>query len=329
MPRSSRESGDLTLGWSEPDGEPSPSPRSTPTPLPSSPSGGPVSRTSGTLPLCRDHGPTCPNVRTILSWAEGPLGARMEYDLTPPVVESTTAFVFRGSQPPSGPAASPARTSASPGSDEAWSQAPAPTSPTPSSTLWSATDLPPSSSRTYRASSPVMEARILGRSSVAWANSGMGGPTGFSTLATSECRSADGACSSSPSVLAQVLEPTAPPRFFLSARAAAGILRRASKRGRTLPTELDRALTSLAQSSPPPASDTTRTSTPSSPVGARDSGRCERSRVGRAARTRSGFGDRNFLVSPSPDAGRVRAADGLAGRLDDRGTKRSPSDEAA
>jgi DNA (cytosine-5)-methyltransferase 1 len=63
--------------------------------------------------------------------------------------------------------------------------------------------------------------------------------------------------------LADVLEPSAPPRFYLSARAATGILRRASKRGRELPTELDQALTSLARSSAPPASDTTRTSTPS------------------------------------------------------------------
>jgi hypothetical protein len=48
MPRSSRESADLTLGWSVPDGAPSPSPRSTPTPPPSSPSDGPESRISGT-----------------------------------------------------------------------------------------------------------------------------------------------------------------------------------------------------------------------------------------------------------------------------------------
>ena len=58
--------------------------------------------------------------------------------------------------------------------------------------------------------------------------------------------------------------PSAPQRFYLSAHAAVGILRRASKRGRVLPPELDRALTSLARSSEPLASDTTRTSTPSS-----------------------------------------------------------------
>jgi hypothetical protein len=211
-------------------------------PVPSSLSDGPESRTSATSDVY------------AMDWTQN--GARPIANLSPAIRVGT------GVGAPSGPAVFLVKTSASPASDED-SPEPAQDSLGRSSPLWSATDLPPSSSRTYRASSPVMAARILGRSSVAWANSGMGGPTGFSTLATSECRSADGACSSSPSVLAQVLEPTAPPRFFLSARAAAGILRRASKRGRTLPTELDRALTSLAQSSPPPASDTTRTSTPS------------------------------------------------------------------
>ena len=48
MPASSPASEDLTLGWSVPDGAPSPSPRSTPTPAPSSPSDGPASPTSET-----------------------------------------------------------------------------------------------------------------------------------------------------------------------------------------------------------------------------------------------------------------------------------------
>src|SRR5207244_197272 len=146
----------------------------------------------------------------------------------------------------SGPAASPAKTSPSPASAEG-SLGSGPVSPTRSSTLWSGTDLPPSSSRTFRASSPLMEARTLGHSSVVWANSGTGGPTGFSTLVTSECRSDDGGCSSSPSTLSEVLEPTAPQRFYLSARAAQGILRRATRRGRELPEALFRALISQSQ----------------------------------------------------------------------------------
>jgi hypothetical protein len=94
------------------------------------------------------------------------------------VSDKPTLRVGSGIGPPSGPAASPARTSPSLASDEAWGQrttGPEAASPMPSLTLWSTTDLPPSSSRTYRDSSPVMEARTLGRSSVAWQNSGTGG----------------------------------------------------------------------------------------------------------------------------------------------------------
>jgi hypothetical protein len=88
-------------------------------------------------------------------------------------------------------------------------------------------------------------------SSIAWQNSGTGGPTGFSTLNTSECPSDDGGCSFSPSTLAQVLEPTAPQRFYLSARAATGILRRATRRGRELPAALSEALTRLSATMAP------------------------------------------------------------------------------
>lgn len=59
---------------------------------------------------------------------------------------------------------------------------------------------------------------------------------------TSECPS-EGAVSSS---LPDVLEETVPERFYLSPRAAAGILRRAEKRGRELPQALARALRDLA-----------------------------------------------------------------------------------
>ena len=44
------------------------------------------------------------------------------------------------------------------------------------------------------------------------------------------------------SSLPDVLEATVPSRFFLSPKAAAGILRRARKRGRDLPEPLERAL---------------------------------------------------------------------------------------
>lgn len=141
------------------------------------------------------------------------------------------------------------------------SATPDPASPSPSSTLWDDTDLPPSFSRTYRDSSPAMEAAILGRSSVRWGNSGTGGPIGFSTLATSECRSDDDGCSSSRSTLSDILTPTAPQRFSLSARAAAGILRRASKRGRALPTDMETALSALSRQAPTQEATTGRTPT--------------------------------------------------------------------
>lgn len=50
--------------------------------------------------------------------------------------------------------------------------------------------------------------------------------------------------------LSQVLEHgSIPPRYFLSAKACAGILRRAEKRGKTLPTMLHRALLAQAGAS--------------------------------------------------------------------------------
>ena len=71
-----------------------------------------------------------------------------------------------------------------------------------------------------------------------WGNSGMGTPTGCLTLNTSEWPSDGGVCS-----LSDVLEMCdVPQKFFLSAKACRGILRRAGNRGRELPTQLQRAL---------------------------------------------------------------------------------------
>jgi hypothetical protein len=66
----------------------------------------------------------------------------------------------------------------------------------------------------------------------------MGSPTEFSTLKTSESHSGAVAC-----LLSDVLETgDVPRRFYLSAKACAGILRRAEKRGRQLPHSLQAAL---------------------------------------------------------------------------------------
>ena len=72
-----------------------------------------------------------------------------------------------------------------------------------------------------------------------WKNSGMGGPTVSLTLNTSEWPKDAAVCS-----LSDILETgDLPQRYFLSAKACAGILRRAEKRGKTLPTALLDALT--------------------------------------------------------------------------------------
>ena len=73
-------------------------------------------------------------------------------------------------------------------------------------------------------------------------NSGMGGPTEAWTLSTSDWPSAGSVCS-----LSAILETgDVPRRFFLSARACQGILRRAAKRGKELPPALASALRSVA-----------------------------------------------------------------------------------
>jgi hypothetical protein len=77
----------------------------------------------------------------------------------------------------------------------------------------------------------------------------MGSPTEFLTLSTSEwnhtlvpSHSDGGVCS-----LSDVLETgDVPQRFYLSAKACKGILRRAEKRGKQLPPSLAEALRAVA-----------------------------------------------------------------------------------
>jgi hypothetical protein len=73
-------------------------------------------------------------------------------------------------------------------------------------------------------------------------NAGIGGPTGFSTFSFTEFPK-DGAVSS----LSEVLESDAPKKYFLSPKAARGILRRAEKRGKELPLMLREALEQVAK----------------------------------------------------------------------------------
>ena len=70
----------------------------------------------------------------------------------------------------------------------------------------------------------------------------MGGPIGCLTLNSSEWPSDAAVCS-----LSDVLEGgPVPARYFLSAKACSGILRRAAKRGKALPPLLARALKAVA-----------------------------------------------------------------------------------
>lgn len=95
--------------------------------------------------------------------------------------------------------------------------------------------------RTSPVSCQTNQGRLV-PSSGAWQNSGMGSPTAFLTLSTSEFHN-DAVVSS----LSDILETgVMPQRFFLSAKACRGILRRAEKRGKTLPPALLEALTRVA-----------------------------------------------------------------------------------
>ena len=97
--------------------------------------------------------------------------------------------------------------------------------------------------RTCQASYPVVEDEILPPYFEGWKSAGMGSHTEFLTLSISEWPKDAAVCS-----LSDVLETGAvPQRYFLSATACRGILRRADKRGKELPTPLRIALTEVAR----------------------------------------------------------------------------------
>lgn len=107
------------------------------------------------------------------------------------------------------------------------------------------------------------EGTILRSSSTRWGNSAMGGPIGYSTLDTSECPR--GAVEST---LSAILQDGAiiPQRYYLSPKAAAGILRRAERRGKQLPHRLEQALRALVDGA---ATSTTKPTSPKSPMPAK------------------------------------------------------------
>ena len=96
--------------------------------------------------------------------------------------------------------------------------------------------------KTSRASLVPLGEEISTASSLLWGNSGMGSHGQCLTLNTLEFRS-DAVGSS----LSHILERgNLPPRFYLSPKACAGILRRAQKRGKSLPPALQKALEETA-----------------------------------------------------------------------------------
>jgi len=103
--------------------------------------------------------------------------------------------------------------------------------------------------RTSPAFCPATEEGILAPSSGCWGNSGMGSPTAFLTLSTSEHAASHGLSHNGDAVcsLSDILETgDVPQRFYLTAKACRGILRRADKRGKNLPPQLARALQAVA-----------------------------------------------------------------------------------
>ena len=103
------------------------------------------------------------------------------------------------------------------------------------------------------ASCPATEDGTLAPSSGAWGNSGMGSPTECLTLNTSEHAASPGPSHNGGAVcsLSDILETgDVPRRFYLTAKACQGILRRAAKRGKELPPPLARALEAVAGSEP-------------------------------------------------------------------------------
>ncbi len=91
--------------------------------------------------------------------------------------------------------------------------------------------------------------RVLSHSSLSrWPTSGITEPGGYWTVNSSEWPS--GGDESLVCSLREVLDAHVPQRFYLSAKAAAGILRRAEKRGRILPDALWASLVATARLDP-------------------------------------------------------------------------------
>ena len=142
--------------------------------------------------------------------------------------------------PISGLAASPAKTSPSPASGQVSEEREA-VSGLISQPWWNSVDPNGLSSRMWPDFSLPTEGQTWPSSSGSFPASGMAWRGECLILDTLE--SPNDAVAST---LSDILETSVPQRFFLSTRAATGILRRAERRGRTLPTALQQALEAVA-----------------------------------------------------------------------------------
>ena len=135
----------------------------------------------------------------------------------------------------------PANHSASQGNDSDWMTRVATWHSTP--LAWLAACGPVGlCSRTSPASLAAEADGTLVSSSQQWGTSGISAPGGCSMRNISEWPSDGSACS-----LSDVLETgDVPQRFYLSAKACRGILRRAERRGKSLPPSLHAALLAVA-----------------------------------------------------------------------------------
>ena len=151
----------------------------------------------------------------------------------------------------------PVSPSPSPDSERDW-QIRVATSCLPILPLLTATGPSGWSGKTCPAFYPVTADGISLPSSAGWGNSGMGGPTECLTLNTSEWNHTLGPFHNGGGVssLSDVLEAgSVPRRYYLSAKACQGILRRAENRGKVLPPALSQALETVAQMEARPSRD--------------------------------------------------------------------------
>lgn len=188
-------------------------------------------------PSWSDTGPTCPGSTTC-----EPSSPTLFKPTRQHGVASGTRAMTAGSGLICSAADSPAKISRSPDAapDSSGGGVPRSFSSFPESlTLFG---LPGSSLKMYPASFPRTVAEISPSYRRRWSNSGMALLGASWILDTSEWPRDAEECS-----LSDVLERTVPSRFFLSSKACRGILRRAAKRGRTLPPHLLAALEVVAQ----------------------------------------------------------------------------------